>query len=67
MIRRFETNINCATCAKKINKVFSQYKDIEISINFAEKIVTIESDENQYPSFFIINLIKKAGYEAEEI
>lgn len=67
MIRRFDISISCASCIKKINKVFSQYKDIKYSINLIEKMLIVEADENKYPSNFIIDLINQSGYVGIEI
>lgn len=52
---------------KKINKVFSQYKDIKYSINLIEKMLIFEADENKYLSNFIIDLINQSGYVGIEI
>ena len=67
MIRRFEVNISCASCANKIEKVFSKYKDIKLDINIMEKILVIYADENKYSSEKILEIIKQSGYEGEEL
>ena len=66
-LRRFEVNMNCVSCANKIEKAFKEFKDIKITINALEKMITVEANEEQYDDQFIIDLIAKIGYQAERI
>ena len=66
-VRRFEVNINCASCANKIEKIFKKIKDIKITINVLEKMISVEADELIYDDKTIIDLIAKVGFQAERI
>ena len=67
MVRRFEINITCASCVKKIDKIFSKFDDFNYSINLIEKLLIINANEEKYTSEFILKELKKIGYEGEEI
>ncbi|MGY6172585.1 cation transporter [Candidatus Mycoplasma pogonae] len=64
--RYFLLAISCASCKSHIEKVFAKYPDIEYSVNVVEKILTVKADEEKYSNDFIIELVKEAGYSAEE-
>ena len=67
MIRRFEVSVSCSSCARKIEKLFKNYKDIKYSLNIIEKILVIDADEKKYSNEFIIELLKGIGYIVKEI
>ncbi len=67
MVRRFDINITCASCANKIEKILKQNKDLKFSINVLEKMLIVETDESNYDDEKIISLVAQAGFKAELI
>ncbi len=65
---KFKTNIKCSGCIEKVTPFLNGEKSInswKVNTEIAEKILTVESTENDSEKIKIA--IKKAGYTIEEI
>lgn len=65
---KFKTNIKCSGCIAKATPVLNEEKEIkkwDVDIQTPAKILTVETEEMTADE--IIETVKKAGFEAEEI
>ena len=63
---QFKTNINCGGCIKAVTPFFNKEADIvnwEVDTDSADKILTVETSSLTEDN--IIEIVKKAGFEAE--
>ena len=66
---KFKTNIKCAGCIAQTTPYLNEAageKQWEVDINHPDKILTISTD-GQTDSNMIIQVLKEAGYKAEQI
>ena len=67
MTLKFKTNINCASCLKKVSPFLNEIKDLNWSVDTTvpEKILTVEGenpDKNR-----VIEAVEDAGFDIEEL
>jgi len=65
---QFKTNINCSGCVAKITPHLNETEDIEewnVDTTNPAKILTVHTENLQEAD--IMELVKKAGFGAEEI
>lgn len=66
--KKFKTNINCGNCLARVSPFLDEEKTIvfwEVNTQIAEKILTVQTEEMD--SEKVINAVKKAGFQIEEI
>lgn len=62
------TGINCMNCVNKITTTINNIKGVSNSyLNFAERTLELDLDENKLSQLDVINAIKKIGYNASII
>lgn len=64
---KFKTNIKCSGCIATITPFLNGDKNIdswEVDLNSSDRILTVTTDE---PAGEVTELLKKAGYTAQEI
>lgn len=64
---KFKTNIKCGGCIATVTPFLNADKNIEnwqVDLESADRILTVETDQ---PATEIADLVKKAGYAAQEI
>jgi len=67
MKRQFKTNIMCSNCIAKVTPFLNannQIKHWDVDIQNPQKILTVETD---LPGDNIRDILKEAGYKAEEM
>jgi copper chaperone len=64
---QFKTNINCGGCIAKATPVLNNEKNIKewnVDTNTSTKVLTVKSNLG---ADAIINIVKKAGFQAEKL
>lgn len=60
--------MHCASCAQKIESTLKKLNDvIKANVNFATEKATVKYDPTKTDINTIMNAIKNAGYQSEEI
>ena len=65
---KFKTNINCSNCVAKVTPFLNKKEGIQswnVDTENPDKILTVETDELSAED--VIKVIKRTGFEAEEI
>ncbi|MEO6902159.1 MAG: heavy-metal-associated domain-containing protein [Bacteroidia bacterium] len=65
---KFKTNINCGGCIKSVTPFLNELENIDtwkVDTANPDKILEVELEDNNKES--IIDAVKKAGFEIEEI
>lgn len=65
---KFKTNIKCSGCIAQVSPFLDAEKAIEkweVNILTPEKTLSVQAEEKASPK--IINAVKKAGFEIEEL
>lgn len=65
---KFKTTINCGSCIKSVTPFLNELINVEtwkVDVEDPDKILKIEIDDND--SDVIIQAVKKAGFEIEEV
>lgn len=65
---KFKTNINCGGCIKSVTPYLNKLSNVDtwkVDIENPDKILEVNSDDNNSQS--VIEAIKKAGFNIEEI
>ncbi len=65
---KFKTNINCNGCIKSVTPFLNDLDNVEtwkVDLEHQDKILEVELDDNNKE--IIIESVKKAGFEIEEI
>lgn len=68
MIVKFKTNINCGGCIKSVTPLLNELDNVDnwkVDTENPDKILEIELDNDD--TAIILETVKKAGFEIEEI
>lgn len=64
----YKTNINCGSCIKSVTPFLNELDNVDewkVDTNNPDKILTVDIDDED--STAIIEAVKRAGFEIEEI
>ncbi len=67
-IVKFKTNINCGSCIKSVTPFLNEVDNLDewkVDTTNPDKILEVELDDNDEKT--VIEAVKKAGFEIEEI